>query len=499
MLPEFYNELGAMHGTIMVFLGVVPLAVGGFGNFVLPLQIGAPTWPSPHQHGELLDLLRGRRRDAPELLRAGGRGPVGLDILRAPLRDRHERPDLVALRHGVPHHLVAARVDQLIVTTIQLRAPGLTWFRLPFFVWAQLVTSFLLLLAFPPLEGAAILQLMDRLAGTSFFMPSGLVVSGQIQAATGGGNPLLWQHLFWFLATLRSTCSSSPPWGSWPRSWPTTRGSPLRLPVDGLLGGLPRVHVLRRVGAPHVHDRHGHDHGDLLPGHDDDHLDPSVVVLTALILSLWGGSIRFTTPCSSPSASCPCSGSGAHRAAPRPDRDRHPPPRHLLRDRPLPLRGRPGHDLRPVRRGLLLVPQGHRPGDERDPRAAPLLGLPRLHERDLHALLPHGPRRRLAPPLRRGATYAHAQPVLHWNAVSSIGAWCLALFQVPFIFNFFWSAFRGRRVEANPGRRRPSSGPRPRPRPTATSSTPRGAPRALRVQRPRAAKDYVPQWEAAGA
>src|SRR5206468_11175205 len=73
-----------------------------------------------------------------------------------------------------------------IVTTVQLRAKGLTWMRLPFFVWAQFVTSFLLLLAFPPLEAAGVLQLMDRLAGTSFFLPSGLVVSGkQITALAG--------------------------------------------------------------------------------------------------------------------------------------------------------------------------------------------------------------------------------------------------------------------------------------------------------------------------
>ena len=63
----------------------------------------------------------------------------------------------------------------IIVTIIQLRAPGLSWFKLPFFVWAQFVTSFLLVLAFPPLEAAAILQLMDRVASTSFFLPSGLV------------------------------------------------------------------------------------------------------------------------------------------------------------------------------------------------------------------------------------------------------------------------------------------------------------------------------------
>ena len=67
----------------------------------------------------------------------------------------------------------------LIVTVVQLRAPGLTWFRLPFFTWAQFVTSFLLLLAFPPLEAAGVLQLMDKVAGTSFFLPSGLVVSCQ--------------------------------------------------------------------------------------------------------------------------------------------------------------------------------------------------------------------------------------------------------------------------------------------------------------------------------
>ena len=66
-----------------------------------------------------------------------------------------------------------------IVTILQLRAPGMTFMRLPFFVWAQLVTAFLLLLAFPPLEAAGVLQLMDRVAGTSFFLPSGLVVSGQ--------------------------------------------------------------------------------------------------------------------------------------------------------------------------------------------------------------------------------------------------------------------------------------------------------------------------------
>src|SRR3954451_12505198 len=78
-----------------------------------------------------------------------------------------------------------------ITTIIQLRARGLSFMRFPFFVWAQFVTAFLLLLAFPPLEAAGVMQLMDRLAGTSFFLPSGLVVSGQVVTVAGGGNPIL--------------------------------------------------------------------------------------------------------------------------------------------------------------------------------------------------------------------------------------------------------------------------------------------------------------------
>src|SRR2546430_16673440 len=86
-----------------------------------------------------------------------------------------------------------------IVTIVQLRAKGLSFWRLPFFVHAQLVTAFLLLLAFPPLEAASVLQIMDRVAPTSFFLPTGLVASGGPLKVPGGGDPLVWSHLFWFL------------------------------------------------------------------------------------------------------------------------------------------------------------------------------------------------------------------------------------------------------------------------------------------------------------
>src|SRR5207249_7294510 len=88
-----------------------------------------------------------------------------------------------------------------LVTAFNMRAPGMTLGRLPVFVWAQVVTAVLLLLAFPPLEAAAVLQLMDRVAGTSFYLPSGLAAPGTTtpMAISGGRSPPLWQHLVWFL------------------------------------------------------------------------------------------------------------------------------------------------------------------------------------------------------------------------------------------------------------------------------------------------------------
>ena len=201
MLPEFYNELGAMHGTIMVFLGVVPLAVGGFGNFVLPLQIGAPdmAFPRLNMISYWCYFLGGVVMFASFFV-PGGAAQSGWTSY-TPLSDIASSGQtwwcfgMVLL---ITSSLLGA--VNFLTTTIQLRAPGLTFMRLPFFVWAQFVTAFLLLLAFPPLEAAAVLQLMDRLAGTSFFLPEGLVVSGLALEVAGGGSPILWQHLFWFLA-----------------------------------------------------------------------------------------------------------------------------------------------------------------------------------------------------------------------------------------------------------------------------------------------------------
>src|SRR6185503_7086244 len=175
MLPDFYNELGAMHGTIMVFLGVVPLAVGGFGNFVVPLQIGAPDMAFPRLNmASYWFLFLGGVTMLASFLVPGGAAQSGWTSY-APLSviaGTGQTMWLIGMIFLITSSLLGA--INFITTIIQLRAKGLTFMRFPFFVWTQFVTSFLLLLAFPPLEAAGVMQLMDRVAGTNFFMPSGL-------------------------------------------------------------------------------------------------------------------------------------------------------------------------------------------------------------------------------------------------------------------------------------------------------------------------------------
>ena len=164
-----------------------------------------------------------------------------------------------------------------ITTIIQLRVKGLTFMRFPFFVWAQPVTAFLLLLlAFSlPRTGWGHVARGSGRPGTSFFLPSGLVVSGQALTVAGGGNPLLWQHLFWFLADPEVYDPILPAMGIVAEIIANNTRKPLwgyRSMVYSCTSG---VHVVHRVGAPHVHDRHGNGDGDVLPNDDDvDHLDP---------------------------------------------------------------------------------------------------------------------------------------------------------------------------------------------------------------------------------
>lgn len=186
--PDLYNQLFTMHGTTMIFLAIMPLNTG-FGNYVVPLMIGARdmAFPRLNAFGYWLFLFGGLLLYSSFLL--GGAPNAGW-FGYAPLTERAFNPGngvnfwILSLQLLGISSLVGAL--NFIVTILNLRAPGLTINRLPLFVWGTLVTSLLIIFAVPSITVALILLLLDRYFGTMFYLPS------------AQGDPLLWQHLFWF-------------------------------------------------------------------------------------------------------------------------------------------------------------------------------------------------------------------------------------------------------------------------------------------------------------
>jgi cytochrome c oxidase subunit 1 len=169
--------------------------------------------------------------------------------------------------------------------------------RLPFFVWAQFVTAFLLLLAFPPLEAAAVMQLMDKVAHTSFFLPTGLAIGGTLAHVSGGGSPLLWQHLFWFLAHPEVYVLILPAMGIVAEIIANNTRKPIwgykslvySVLTIGFLSFIVWAHHMYLTGMG-THIATFFQTTTMIIS------IPSVIVLTCMLISLWGGSIRFNTP-----------------------------------------------------------------------------------------------------------------------------------------------------------------------------------------------------------
>jgi cytochrome c oxidase subunit 1 len=297
MLPELYNQLGAMHGTIMIFLGIVPMGVGFFGNYFLPLQIGAPdmAFPRLNMMSYWVYFIGGVLMLASFVMPGGPAQSGWTSYPPLSVVNPGQTLWLVAMTFLITSSLFGS--INFIVTTVNLRAPGLTWGRLPVFVWSQLVTAFLLLFAFPVLQSGAILQLLDRVAGTSFYIPMGLVVGGKIIDRAGGGSPLLWQHLFWFLAHPEVYVLILPPMGIVAEILAVNTRKPL-FGYKTLVGSMIFVGVFSFVvWAHHM----------FLSGMKTSLSYffmtttmvisiPSVAILSCLLFSLWGGSIRFTVP-----------------------------------------------------------------------------------------------------------------------------------------------------------------------------------------------------------
>ncbi len=298
MLPEFYNQLGAMHGTIMVFLGIVPLGVGFYGNYMLPLQIGAGDMAFPR-----LNMMSywvyfiGGVVMLSSFLAPGGAPASGwtsyppLSIIAT----SGQTLWLISMTFIITSSLFGS--INFIVTTVNLRAPGLGWMRLPIFVWAQFITAILLLFAFPVLQAGAILQLLDRVAHTSFYLPTGLVISGQLLERAGGGSVLLYQHLFWFLAHPEVYVLILPAMGIVAEIIANNTRKPL-FGYKSVVGSFIFLGLFSfLVWAHHM----------FLSGMKTSLSTffmtttmiisiPSVAILSCLVYSLHGGSIRFTTP-----------------------------------------------------------------------------------------------------------------------------------------------------------------------------------------------------------
>ncbi len=201
MVPEYYNMLFTMHGSIMIFFGIIPLLVGAFGNYLIPLKIGAPDMAFPKLN--MLSFWMFLPSAVIVLLgfwAEGGAAATGWTAY----------PPLSALTQtaGIGQTFWVAGVILLgfssifgsvnyVATILNMRAQGMTFHRLPISIWALFTTAVLTLLATPVLASAMVLLLLDRTLGTSFFLPAGLVVSGEA-LSHAGGQPILWQHLFWF-------------------------------------------------------------------------------------------------------------------------------------------------------------------------------------------------------------------------------------------------------------------------------------------------------------
>jgi cytochrome c oxidase subunit I len=205
MTPEQYLALVTMHGTIMVFFVLTTAPQSAFGNYFLPIQIGAPDMAFPRLNMLSFWLTLAAFLCMVAAFMVPGGAPIsgwtaypplsGLGDVTGPGEGMGQTMWIVSILLFCFASLLGS--INFISTTIDMRAPGLTLMRMPLTVWAWFITAILSLLAFGVLLAGGILLLLDRSAGTSFFLPAGLVVNGELQNR-GGGSPLLWQHLFWF-------------------------------------------------------------------------------------------------------------------------------------------------------------------------------------------------------------------------------------------------------------------------------------------------------------